>query len=142
MGATVEFYIAKADALGGAPEPYELLLEQPRADFNLHLLIPEDLDLLFAAMANHGIACPREFEDALAAQVWTDEESMQLDLLLPELITELKDCSDEQVKSIVTEWWTNFDGESESALGAFFELRNICRMGVANSVDLLVLWGY
>ncbi len=150
MGLTLEFFSASPEEVvtvfSSLSEEVNAFLDAlkqfPRADFSLHLQIPEDMDRLCQSMKKFNPALPSVFRDVLVEQLWDDGDTESLTLIATSFTHMWATVDDSSVGSIAAEWASEFHYNEPlpqtPAYKALNELREVARDAITQHRPLIL----
>ncbi len=109
VSMSVQFYSSRPDEFmaireADIDEATAALEALVQADFSLHLLIPDDMDLLAKSMIAEGLDVPTTFEEWLVELLWSPDSSETIWLVSNVLISALSGANDAVINQVAMRW--------------------------------------
>jgi len=146
MSTTIEFYSVtlpgKEIADLSIKSLFDFLGSFPVADFSLHLLLPDDLDMLCQSLHGQNPVISTAFGDQLVKTLWFDGQSALLSLISSQFVIALAKMTNIQIEQAGIAWASIFE-KSEAVreaptFRALLRLHEVAKDAVANNRSLVV----
>ncbi|GCE31180.1 hypothetical protein KDA_66640 [Dictyobacter alpinus] len=92
----------------------ELYTLHSHADFSFHIHWPEDIDVLCQLLLAEGLNVPNTCSSFLMKEVWSDEESVWVDLISPTFPLAIATLSDDGMQHIIEHWAQHLTSEDST----------------------------